>query len=216
MTLIKDVKFIPDEAIERKACNLLADFESRFGRITSPPIPIDSIIEKFLDLRFDWDDLDDTDNDKILGCLNPGAKKILMNTRRINFFDQYWGTEAYTKAHEVGHWDLHVVKPGDAIQLGLPGFSEEAQYLCRNNSGDSREIQAERYAAFLLMPQHLVMQEIDGRDLTRWQTIYWLRDLFSVSITAMTKRLTKLGLIYVSDKVIYHSADEALGNALMF
>ncbi|MBC8507267.1 MAG: ImmA/IrrE family metallo-endopeptidase [Anaerolineales bacterium] len=216
MTLLKDVKFVPEQAIEIKAYHLLADFEAQYGTIVSPPVPIDRIIEKFLDLRFDWDEIDDTEDDKILGCLLPGKKKILMNSRHVKFFDQYWGTEAYTKAHEVGHWDLHVVKPGDPHQLGLPGFDKGKQYLCRNSTADSREIQAEIYAAYLLMPHQLVMQEIDGLDLTRWPNLYRLKDIFGVSITAMTKRLSKLGLIYVRDKVIYRSEEESQGYTTMF
>lgn len=216
MTLIKDVGFLPDQVIENKAYNLLIEFESRFGKITAPPVPIDKVIEGFLDLQFDWDTIDDSDEEKILGCLHPDTKKILMNSRHVDFFNKFWGTEAYTKAHEVGHWDLHVTKPGDIVQLGLPGFFDGKQYLCRSNGEDSREIQAEMYAAYLLMPHPLVMEAIDGLDLTRWKNIYWLRDLFGVSVTAMTKRLTKLNLIYVSGGEIYRSAENAHGSVSMF
>lgn len=216
MTQIKNIKFIPEIEIEKRANSLLGKFESEFGKLTKPPIPIDKLIEKFLDLHFDWDDIEEDEDEKILGCLLPNARKIMMNSRHIDFFNKYWGTETYTKAHEVGHWDLHITKPGDAVQLGLPGFSEGNQYLCRNNGNESREIQAEIYASYLLMPNYLIMQEINNLELTKWHNIYALRDLFSVSITAMKNRLTALGLIYVCNDVIYRSIEEAQGIGTLF
>jgi Zn-dependent peptidase ImmA (M78 family) len=111
---------------------------------------------------------------------------------------------------------LHIAKKEDAIQLGFPGLISTEQYLCRSNGGDSREIQAERYAAYLLMPRKLILQEIDGLDLTRWPNLYKLRDAFKVSITAMTKRLTALGLIAISGKTIYRSSEEAHGGMHLF
>jgi hypothetical protein len=215
MTLIKDVRFVPDEEIEGKAYRLLADFESQYGGISKPPIPIDKLIEKFLELRFDWEEIEDNGG-MILGCLHPDSRKIMMNSRHIDFFDAHWGTEEYTKAHEVGHWDLHIAKTGEAVQLGLPGLVSEGKYLCRSGAGDSREYQAEKYAAYLLMPHDLIMQEIDGVDLTKWPNLYRLREAFKVSITAMTKRLTALGLISISDKVIYRSSEEARRGAKLF
>jgi len=197
--VLKDITYISNKALELKAYALLAGFESQYGKIHQPPIPIDQMIEFYLDLDFDWDDILDTEEAKILGCLDPKAKKILMNSRHVDFFNEYWGTEAYTKAHEVGHWDLHVAKPGDAVQLTLPGVPKEEPYLCRQNSNNIREIQAERYAAYLLMPDSLLKPAIHGLNLATWKSIYSLKDNFGVSVTAMKKRLVSLNLIYIGD-----------------
>ncbi len=209
--MIKTLSFIPDKVIEQRVSKMLAGFESEHGRITNPPIPIDQLVEFHLDLCFDWDDIDDTDENKILGCLDPSEKKIFMNTRRRDHFEDYIGTEAFTKAHEVGHWDLHVGK-SDETQLALPLMSVPEKYMCIQDKKDSREIQAEKYAAYLLMPHHLLMSAIHGLDLMQWHTLYELKDTFGVTISAMKNRLVGMGLIYVStDGAIYHTQAEHLG-----
>jgi Zn-dependent peptidase ImmA (M78 family) len=216
-TLIRELAFIPDQTIEKRAYSLLSSFESQYGRIASPPIPIEKIIECYLDLWIDWDEIDDTVEEKILGYIDPSTKKIRLNTRHLSHFEEYIGTEAYTKAHEVGHWDLHVAKAGDSVQLAFPYMLESQCYLCRQKRGDSREIQAERYAAYLLMPHHLLMTVMEGRDITRWPTLYDLKDQFGVTISALKNRLVGLGLIFVSpDGKIFHSEAEYKGNLSFF
>ena len=111
MTLIKDVRFVPDEEIEGKAYRLLADFESQFGRISKPPIPIDKVIEKFLDLRFDWDEIEDDDG-MILGCLHPDSRKIMMNSRHIDFFDEHWGPKSIRRPTKLDIGICILPRPG--------------------------------------------------------------------------------------------------------
>ena len=214
--MIKDNRFIPDDEIESKAYALLYAFETQYGKVIKPPVPIDRLIESYLDLWIDWDVIEDSDEEKILGLLNPDTKKIKMNERHRNHFDEYLGTEAYTKAHEVGHWDLHIVKKNDAVQLSFLLSTGGQPYLCRQQKFDKREIQAEKYAAYLLMPHHLVMEAITNVDITNWQTLYSLKDNFGVTITAFTKRLKDLGLIYITDKKIFHSQEESLGTKTLF
>jgi Zn-dependent peptidase ImmA (M78 family) len=210
--VIREKRFIPDREIEKKAYAMLSGFESQYGKVSKPPVPIDRIIECHLDLWIDWDVIEDTDEEKILGLLNPDTKKICLNERHRDHFEDYIGTEAFTKAHEVGHWDLHVAKEGDAVQLQLLPKTSGQPYLCRQQKYDQREIQAERYAAYLLMPYHLVMETINGVEITHWSVLYFLRDLFGVSITAFTNRLKGLRLIYITeDKKIFRSEQEALG-----
>lgn len=211
MVILKTPSYLTNDRIEGEANKILYSLEQAYTKIIKPPIPIDTIVEQLLDLNFDWDDILDDDKHIILGCLEPNNKRILMNTRRLNYFTAFWGSEAYTKAHEVGHWCMHVAKADDTYQLALPGLQEGENYLCRDGKSDPREIQAEKFAAFLLMPRHLILQEIEGLDLTKWPTLYRLRDLFGVSITAMKNRLTGMGLIYVVDKQIFHSEVEANG-----
>lgn len=215
--MIKEVKFIPDIKIEEKANLLLARFEAQYGRILNPPVPIDRIIEYYLDLSILWDVIVDTDEEKIFGCLEPAEKRIILNERHMAHFEDFIGTEAYTKAHEVGHWDLHVIKEGDAVQLPLFLATDERKVLCRDNKKDSREIQAEMYAAYLLMPYTLIMGEIGGRDVANWPMLYKLKDAFGVTITAISKRLARLGMIYIApDGNVFHSAEEALGEKRLF
>ena len=53
---------------------------------------------------------------------------------------------------------------------------------------------------FLLMPSHLLREAIRDVDLLSWQNLYALRDLFQVTITALTVRLARLNLLYISDE----------------
>lgn len=212
--MIKDNRYISDSEIESKAYALLNGFESKYGKIITLPVPIDKIIESYLELWLDWDIIEDTDEEKILGFLNPQTKKIRLNERHRDHFDGYRGSEAYTKAHEVGHWDLHIDKKVEAVQLSLLEPSPVQPYLCRQRNSDRREIQAEKYAAYLLMPHHLIINAINDVDLTKWPSLYSLKDEFGVTISALTKRLIGLGLIYITDnKVIFHSKEEADGMA---
>ncbi len=215
--MIKDKRYIPDSEIESKAYALLVGFESQYGKLIKPPVPIDRIIESYLDIWIDWDNIQDTDEEKILGLLNPNTKKIHMNERHRNHFEEYIGTEAYTKAHEVGHWDLHVAKKNEAVQLPLLMPTDGITYLCRQQKLDNREIQAEKYAAYLLMPHHLLMDAINYVDITKWPELYALKNSFGVTITAFTKRLRGLQLIYITDDgKIFHSKEESLGIKSLF
>lgn len=211
MVVLNELGFVTNDRIEGKANRLLYSYEGAFTKIQNPPIPIDRIVEQFLDLIYDWDDIPDEEDGRVLGCLIPKSKKILMNSRHLDYFASYGGTEAYTKAHEVGHWIMHVAKETDSYQPMLPGIKEGESYLCRDGKSNPREIQAEKFAAYLLMPRHLIMQEVNGHDLTKWPRLYALKDLFGVSITAMKHRLVEMGLIYVVDKNIFHSKEEAQG-----
>ena len=214
--MIKQVEFIPDKTIEEKAYKMLADYESRFGKIARPPVPIEKLIERHLDLQFDWDDIDDTDEMKILASLDPIEKKINMNARHQDHFETYIGSEPFTMAHEVGHWEMHVFQSGKA-QLQLPLDDPPRPFLCRADTGDRRELQANKYAAYLLMPHHLLMQMIGDEDIYHFPNLYRLKDRFGVTIGAFTKRLTDLGLIYIGDdKKIYSSKEKFQGNLSMF
>jgi len=72
---------------------------------------------------------------------------------------------------------------------GLPGVEGDVVT-------DDEEREANIFAMELLMPEHLVRQEIRlPLDLERDPEIKRLAKLFQVSVQVMTIRLTKLGLI---------------------
>ena len=52
---------------------------------------------------------------------------------------------------------------------------------------------------FLLMPGDLLLEAARKVDLYRWPALYQLRDLFQVTISALSIRLQQLGLLYVTD-----------------
>lgn len=85
----------------------------------------------------------------------------------------------FTIAHEVGHFVLHPQRQR-AERGGLTNAGMQAE-----------EREADRFAAELLMPEHLVRQAVVqlGADAGR------LADRFEVSQAAMRVRLSRLGLL---------------------
>lgn len=96
----------------------------------------------------------------------------------------------FTIAHELGHHFLHLLKDGAFIDKevdlfrGEPG-DDEAQQQTK-----AEEVQANQFAAALLMPEELVRREFEHvNDLAP------MARLFNVSETAMGIRLSQLRLI---------------------
>ena len=173
---------------------MLASYQQLHGHILQPPVPVERLIEDHLDLRILWDEIPPQDDTPILGSIRPQSRIIVLNQAMLHHFEEYLGTEAFTMAHEVGHWDLHVIKNG-AEQLPL-GLTSPQPFICRMKSGDRRELQANRYAAALLMPEGLMRSAVADLDLASWPTLYELKDAFGVTISALTRRLRQLKLIH--------------------
>ena len=51
------VLYLADEAIERAAASLIAEYEHARGVTIEPPIPVEDIVEKYLKLRIEFDDM---------------------------------------------------------------------------------------------------------------------------------------------------------------
>jgi tetratricopeptide (TPR) repeat protein len=204
MQINPDVPFIPDASLEELANELLERYEREIEPIFGPPVPVEKIADFLLELNLEWLDIPDTEAEPILAYLDPGSKTIRLNEQRLAFFEQYPGTYQYTLAHEIGHYQLHLL--GDEMQ-------PDQTYVCRFQGipKDRREWQAERFASYLLMPESLLLLAIKGIDLYRWPTLYRLRDQFQVSITALTIRLEELGYLYVTTNGrLYPSPTEAV------
>lgn len=102
------------------------------------------------------------------------------------------GRQRFTIAHELGHLELH---RGRRLILDVP---VRVDYRDRTSSlaTDREEIEANRFAATLLMPESLVMaatREAGSRNLEDHVTLLARR--FQVSPEAMSYRLINLGLI---------------------
>ena len=82
----------------------------------------------------------------------------------------------FTIAHEIAHFMLHKEQIGDGVR-------DDALY--RSGLSNRMEAEANRFAADILMPWHLLTQEI-GRD---HDTIPKLADIFHVSNSAMSIRI---------------------------
>lgn len=205
--------YVPDCDLEARALALLTQYERQERPIVGPPVPVDHIIEHVLGIGIDWTELTpDHSSDRVLACirLTPSGCVIQLNTRERSFFDSFFGTIPYSMAHEVGHALLHL--PASAADQP-PLLSDAGEILlCRSDNHDRREIQAERFAAFLLMPEHLVHSAVGGAELSTWPQVYALRDQFEVSVTAMRLRLSSLNLLHIApDGRLFPNREAASG-----
>lgn len=192
-----ELRWLQPGYIEEKAQRRLAAYERQYGKIVKPPIPVNHLVEAHLGLVIDWGSIQERAGETILAYLEPADRRIRMNEARRSHFDRFFGTEHFTLGHEVGHWDLHVVET-DVVQLSLLDEDRTGRFICRGNQSNSLEWQANRYAAALLMPETMIQEYAEMVDLFSWPDLYCLKDLFSVTITALTRRLRELGMVYVS------------------
>lgn len=89
--------------------------------------------------------------------------------------------QRFTIAHEISHFLLHRDHIGS-------GISDDVLY--RSNVSDAREAQANRLAADLLMPDHLITEWLDRAKLLGVEDVpTYLADRFDVSDAAMKIRL---------------------------
>jgi Zn-dependent peptidase ImmA (M78 family) len=102
--------------------------------------------------------------------------------------------QRFTIAHELGHYELHQ----KANQVFV---DKKFQYLFRNERSsqgiDFLEQEANAFAASLLMPKHLILEELKKHDFDYADEI-GLKELaktFNVSTQAMSFRLANLGLL---------------------
>lgn len=174
------------------------------GRSVGPPVPVEWIAEHLLDLCIVWDALPTSPAAPVLGGLDPIRGEIVLNEREARRFAAFPGLEAFTLAHEIGHWLLHV-PPARRRQPMLPGWERAKPAACSAGVGAvaRREQQADRFAALLLMPARLLLPRCAGLDLTRFPARYRLRDEFGVSISAMNVRLKALGFGWFNERDEY-------------
>ena len=194
-------QWLPEEEIEGSALALLRAYEARFGKVNEPPIPIDHLVEGYLGLGISWEEIPEPDGAVILAYIDPAASTICMNTSHREHYERYFGTEAYSLAHEAGHWDLHTVE-GSGAQLQLPGEAGSGRFICRSMPAgkpkDRLEWQADRFAAALLMPEAMLQAQLQQLAAYSWNEFDALSHLFQVTHKALRIRLEDLGLPHYS------------------
>ena len=153
----------------------------------APPIRLESVAG-FLGI----DVVEKPLEEEFSGFLAVKEKAIVVNSRHAPV------RRRFTVAHEIGHYVLHRNKKPDA-----PVFIDRAVYF-RKESGapggmDHRmEMEANAFAAGLLMPQVLLEEYLDAHehlDLGKTADVKLLADEFEVSRPAMEFRLRNVGFV---------------------
>lgn len=244
----RHLQYLRNEAIDAVTAQRIREYESQTRVIVGFPVPVEQIVERVLRLDFDWDVIEEQPGEQILGGLDAANRKILLNEKHSDLFEQSPGLLRSTIGHEAGHFDididraklLHPMLPGIDLTTTLAkrhawrsnrlvevlldrAMSEERAfrlYKKMTEGQDSPEVRSavDRYQSALLMPAWLIHDAGQRYDFTKWPDLYRLAEEAKVSISNLTVRLQRLGLIYLrdGDKTIYRSKDEFTGQRSLF
>lgn len=244
----KPFKYLRNEVIEEVTARRIREYEAKAGVAVTLPVPIEKIVEQVLGLDFDWDVIEELPGEQILGGLDAVNRKILLNEKHADLFKRNPGLLRSTIGHEAGHYDIdidrsrllhptlpgmdlspyvanrHASKSNQLIEILLDrAMTDERAYKAYKKLAegqDTPEVKSavDRYQSALLMPAWLMLEAEQRCDLTKWPTLYGLAEEAQVSISNLTVRLQRLGLIYLrdGDKTIYRSKDEWSGQKGLF
>lgn len=163
--------------IKEKVGALLAE-----AKISEPPISVEKIA-RLLKIRVKYAALEGD----ISGLMYRQKGKTIIGINALHSEVR----QRFTLAHEIGH--LYLGHNGD--------FFLDRAILFRNSRSsegtDSREVDANRFAAELLMPENLVRERFENGfdDRDEDEIVSLLARIFEVSTQAMAIRLQSLGLI---------------------
>ena len=153
--------FIPEPRIERAALELLDGYGRRFGFIENPPVPVEEILEAFLSVDLEFDDL--AAKYRLPDAL--GATFLAENRVVIDQFldpsenPRMSGRYRFTLGHEIGHLKLHAPRREQTANLfgALSEPEAPAVILCRGSLKPPEEWQADCFSSHLLMPKDMVV-----------------------------------------------------------
>lgn len=225
----------------------IRQYEQLVGEPVMFPVPVEKIVERVLGLKFDWIEIDEHPGEQILAGLIPEERRIVLNTRHIELFQKKPGLERSTIGHEAGHWDIDIDRtslhhprlPGFDIQqsvvrrqaadrnvlvevLNRAAYDDRYFELYRELTAgqDSPEVRSavDRYQSSLLMPDWLLLEAVDGRDVTSWPVLYEIAEAAQVTISNLAVRLQRLDVIYIPEgtRDLYPGRDAFVGQKHLF
>ncbi|MFO1004215.1 MAG: ImmA/IrrE family metallo-endopeptidase [Planctomycetaceae bacterium] len=154
------LKYMLDQDFEDEAALLLAEYGRKHAQILAPPVPIDEIVELYLELQLEFLDM------RQLFGVDDVHGALWVNERRIGIDQRLdpaenpakLGRYHFTLAHEAGHWRLHrqlFLKRANQPSL-LPESTTRPEYICRSSDNEPIEYQANRFASCLMMPKEIL------------------------------------------------------------
>jgi hypothetical protein len=224
-----NLRFLRNKVIDEITAVRLREYEAKTGDTIRLPVPIENVVEQVLGLDFDWDEIEERPGEEILGGLDAENKKILLNTRHTDLFEQNPGLLRSTIGHEAGHFDIdidrsklfhptlpgielrshtakrHACKSDKTIEVLFQRASSDEvawqAYKLLTEGQDAPEVKSavDRYQSALLMPEWLVREASERLDFTKWSDLYRLRDEAEVSISNLVVRLQRLNLIFIPE-----------------
>jgi Zn-dependent peptidase ImmA (M78 family) len=146
--------------------------------IEAPPVKVEEIA-----LHYGVEIKEEFFPDDISGALHRGPERAVIAVNKGHHAHR----RRFTIAHELGHFLLHRDAPSYYDQKHQVGLHFRAKVT--NTKWDPKEIEANRFAAELLMPRRLVLARVgDSVEVNAAK----LAAEFNVSPEAMTYRLAEL------------------------
>ncbi len=152
--------------------------------VQRPPVPVDKIAQ-ILGARVAYEAFEGD----VSGMLYREPDQTLIGVNSTHVVTR----QRFTLAHEIAHLRLHKGQPVFIDRLVRVNWRADG-------TSDQEEVQANAFAAELLMPRKFMTQEIErvmakGRQIAPEQLIADLADTFRVSQEAMRYRLVNLGVL---------------------
>ncbi len=154
------------------------------ANIKSAPVDVEKIISR---LEIEYIETDQMEDD-----LSGFIKRLGKNNKPVIVVNKGHGEQRrrFTAAHELGHYILHSMD-----DVFVDTANEKVLYRKRDSSlsADPKEVEANNFAAELLMPREMLAKDIGGglpsEETSLNQLINKLADKYKVSTQAMTIRL---------------------------
>jgi Zn-dependent peptidase ImmA (M78 family) len=174
---------------------MMADINAQVQRllrrfhIFNPPVPVAQIAKKLGLLLCPLpagaeDDISGAiirKNDRVVIAVNP---------------EHHSNRQRFTIAHELGHYFLHESQVYEHVDQR---FSVAWRKSDPSGGVDWLEVEANRFAAELLIPTEFLTRDLDSLSAIDRHTIVLLASRYGVSKDAMKFRLTNLGIIGLNE-----------------
>lgn len=167
---------MPIRKIEATALRLLQE-----QRVHKPPVPVESIARRLgAEIRYSPFEGD------ISGGVFRDGKRVIIGINSLHHPNR----QRFTIAHEIGHMVLHQGKEIHIDRTFRINFRDDVS----SQAVDPEEIEANRFAAELLMPQSMLVRDLKGQkvDIENEEEIRRLATTYGVSVQALSFRLTNL------------------------
>lgn len=142
------VPWLSQKKIQSHAKSLIDEYEIIVGHNIQPPVPVEQIIERVLNLTLGYENLKQKMGvEDALGAIYLKDRKISVDNSLLPV--KFEGRLCFTFAHEAGHWVLHrnLVDKANRTEAGSNAI------FCRiKDVKQPIEWQADYFASCLLMP----------------------------------------------------------------
>lgn len=146
------VPFLKPSDLDHAVAALLHGYGAWRQEPVQPPIDVDEIVEGYLELALEVDDLKERLGiADVLGATWFEERRVCIDQS----IESKEGRFAFTVAHEIGHWHLHrpLFEPEKRMGSLFPTLAGAPPVVCRAKEGKApAEWQADQFAARLLMP----------------------------------------------------------------